>query len=152
MFSDLTMVNLIPPNGRADGPKILPTDRICKDTQTTTNQTEGNPRSRALAGSAISLRYQENGHVTLPENQPGKPGNRGTVFIYGTNESKPDDSLLRIHKVWSTGGDGGDMCGKLLAVQDFDDGICYQVNNGTVSKQRQVQSPHEPDKLMGADL
>lgn len=146
------MTNLLPPNGRPEGPQILPTDKICKDSQLTPNVTEGSPRLAAAPGTVISLLYQENGHVTLPEKPPGKPANRGTVYIYGTAIPSPDDTLLAIHKVWNTTGNGGDRRGRLIATQNFDDGRCYQINSGPISKQRQVQFPHVPDKLMGADL
>lgn len=151
-FSDLRMMNLIPPNGRAEGPKILLTDNICRDSQSRPNQTDGSPRLKAAAGSRISLQYQENGHVTLPEHTPGKSKNRGTVYIYGTEDSQPDDTLLAIHKAWNITGYESDRRVKLLAIRDFDDGRCYQINNGAISKARQTQYPHVPDKLMGADL
>lgn len=151
-FSDPTMVNLIPPDGRPDGNQILPTDRICKDTQQSPTQTNGSPALQAAPGSAIALRYQENGHVTLPQNQPGKPANRGTMYVYGTTDPQPTDSLLAIHKVWNADGSGGDKRGVLLSTANFDDGRCYQVNGDTISKQRQAEFPHTPNQLMGADL
>lgn len=146
------MVNLIPPNGRPNGNDILKTDMLCKDTQRTTDQTEGSPRLKAAAGSFVALRYQENGHVTLPQNQPGKPANRGNVYIYGTTEPKPDETLLSIHKVWNSDGSGGDKRGVLLATQAFDDAQCYQVNGGQISTSRQTGFKHAANKLMGADL
>lgn len=106
-FSDPTMVNLIPPDGRAAN-DILATDLMCKSSQTAQSQTDGSPRLQAAAGSGVALRYQENGHVTLPDNQPGKPPNRGTVFVYGTTKPSPDDSFLAIHRVWNADGTGGD--------------------------------------------
>jgi hypothetical protein len=138
-FSDPTMVNLIPPNGRTIN-TILDTDLMCKSTQTTESQTNNSPRLQAAPGSSIALRYQENGHVTLPENQPGKPDNRGTV------------SLLGIHRVWTADGSGGDKRGVLLSTQNFDDGQCYQVNSGSISAQRQAQFSHVATSLMGGDL
>ncbi len=146
------MVNLVPPNGRPNGPQILPADKICRDTQLTPNVTEGSPRLVTTSGSMITLLYQENGHVTLPETPAGKPANRGTIYIYGTADSRPDDTLLAIHKIWNLAGDGGDRRGRLVATQNFDDGRCYQINSGTISKQRQVQFSHVPDKIMSADL
>ncbi|PYH92462.1 hypothetical protein BO71DRAFT_25345 [Aspergillus ellipticus CBS 707.79] len=151
-FSDPTMTYLIPPDDRANQSLILPTDRICKSTQRTYNQTEGSPRLQASAGDAIALRYQENGHVTLPWNQPGKPKNRGTIYVYGTTEPRENDTLLEIHKVWNTAGTGGDGRGVLLSKQNFDDGRCYQINNGNISEYRQSAFPHVADTLMGADL
>ena len=149
-FSDPAMVNLLPPNGRANN--LLDTDLMCKSTQSKPNQSDGSPALKAAPGSMIALRYQENGHVTLPENQLGKPANRGNVYIYGTLDPQPTDTLLKIHKVWNEDGSGGDKRGKLLATQNFDDGQCYQINGGSISKQRQAQFPHATSQLMGADL
>ena len=144
------MVNLIPPNGRAN--QILPTDMMCRSSQQNLVQTDGSPRLKAPAGSFVALRYQENGHVTLPENQPGKAPNRGTVYIYGTTQPKPDDTLLSIHKVWNSDGSGGDKRGVLLASQPYDDGQCYQVNGGKISTTRQAEFKHTASQLMGEDL
>src|SRR5436190_1638040 len=151
-FSDTIMTNLIPPNGRPSGAGILKGDKMCKDNQLTQTQTKGSPRLRAEPGDAVALRYQENGHVTLPQNQPGKPSNRGYVFVYGTSDPQPNDSLLSIHKVWNAEGSGGDRRGILLSVQNFDDGRCYQINGDSISKQRQTEFPHEANQLMGADM
>jgi len=125
---------------------------MCKASQTIGNQTSGSPALIASAGDMVALRYQENGHVTLPQNQPGKPANRGTVFIYGTTQPSNSDTLLGIHNVWTADGKGGDGRGVLLATRNFDDGQCYQVNSGTISQQRQKQFPHTPDSLMGTNL
>jgi len=150
-FSDPTMVNLIPPDGRTIN-EILPTDLMCKSTQTSQTQTDGSPRLQAAPGAGIALRYQENGHVTLPANQPGKPTNRGTVYVYGTTQPSPDDAFLAIHRVWTPDGTGGDGRGVLLSTQNFDDGQCYQVNGGAISQQRQQEFPHVANTLMGADI
>lgn len=150
-FSDPTMVNLIPPDGRPIN-QIFSTDLMCKSTQTLGNQTQGSPRLQASAGDNIALRYQENGHVTLPQNQPGKPNNRGTIFVYGTTQSQPDDTFLSIHRVWNADGTGGDRRGVLLSTQNFDDSQCYQVNNGQISETRQKDFAHPANQLMGADL
>ena len=150
-FSDPTMVNLLPPDGRAIN-QIQSSDLMCKSSQTSSTQTDGSPRLQAAAGDAVALRYQENGHVTLPDNQPGKPQNRGTVYVYGTTHPSPDDSFLAIHRVWNADGTGGDGRGRLLSTRNFDDGQCYQTNGGQISQQRQQQYKHDADKLMGADL
>jgi hypothetical protein len=132
---------------------------MCMNTQNTQNQTDGSPRLQAAPGSAIALRYQENGHVTLPQNQPGKPENRGTVFVYGTTQPNSKDTLLAIHKVWNAAGTGGDKRGVLLSTQNFDDGQCYQQNGGSISIARQhaagagfVNNIKPPDPLMGSNL
>src|SRR5579862_5030601 len=144
-FSDVPMVHLI-------GPTVKPTDQMCSPTQENANQTAGSPRLQAPVGSFIALEYQENGHVTLPNNQPGKPANRGTVFIYGTSSPQPNENFSAIHNVWNTDGTGGDKRGKLLATQNFDDGQCYQINGGNISVARQAEFPKKPDNIQGADL
>ena len=149
---DKGMVNLIPPNGRPTGNKILDSDPICMPSQQHQTQTDGSPMLNAAPGDMVMLRYQENGHVTLPQNQPGKPQNRGTVYIYGTSNPSPGDKLLSIHKVWNPEGTGGDKRGKLLATEPFDDGQCYQLNGGQISTQRQAQFKHPGDVIMGQDL
>lgn len=151
-FSDTAMVNLIPPNGRADINQVLPTDKMCRESQQTQTQADGSSRLQAAPGDAIALRFQENGHVTLPETQPGKPENRGHIYVYGTTDPKPDDTLLSIHKKWNADGTGGDGRGVLLSTQNFDDGRCYQINGGEISTQRQAKFPHEADELMGGDM
>jgi hypothetical protein len=151
-FSDTTMTYLIPPSTRADVTQILPTDKMCKDTQQDQTQSEGSPRLEASAGAAIALRYQENGHVTLPQTQPGKPPNRGTVYVYGTTQPKTGEKLLDVHGAWTPDGTGGDGRGVLLSVQNYDDGRCYQVNSGEISGTRQAKYTHTADVQMGADL
>ncbi|OQD77573.1 hypothetical protein PENDEC_c002G04663 [Penicillium decumbens] len=151
-FNDKTMTYLIPPNTRANVTLVLPTDEMCKSTQQTQTQTNGSPRLQASAGAAIALRYQENGHVTLPWNQPGKPPNRGTVYVYGTTEPKVGEKFLDVHGAWNSDGTGGDKRGVLLSKQNFDDGRCYQINTGNISQSRQETYPHQANQLMGADL
>jgi hypothetical protein len=151
-FSDDQMVNLIPPDGRAAGNIIFATDLMCRSSQSKGNQTPNSPALTASPGDMIALRYQENGHVTEPFNQPGKPENRGTVYVYGTAEASDSDTLLSIHNVWNSEGTGGDKRGKLLSTQNFDDGQCYQINTSNISEARQEKFPHTADLLMGADL
>ncbi|KAK2744640.1 hypothetical protein FQN57_004245 [Myotisia sp. PD_48] len=143
-FADPSMVYQL-------GPTINDTALICKDTQRNPKQTDKSPMLKASPGAVIALRYQENGHVTLPKGVPGKPDNRGSVYVYGTTQPKPDDKLLAVKK-WNERGDGGDKRGLLLSVSDYDDGRCYQVNGDAISKERQAKFPHEADKLMGADI
>ncbi|KAL4910920.1 hypothetical protein BDW74DRAFT_184542 [Aspergillus multicolor] len=142
-FSDTSMTYLIPTDSGGN---------ICKDTQRKQVQTDGSPRLQASAGAAIALRFQENGHVTLPATQLGKPDNRGTIYVYGTADPKEDEKLLDIHKVWTEDGTGGDGRGVLLAQRNYDDGRCYQVNGGEISTKRQKEFPHEADQYMGGDL
>lgn len=147
-FSDVALTHRLPENGQS----VQKTDPMCIDAQQTQNQTEGSPRLQAPAGSRVALRFQENGHVTMPETQEGKPDNRGSVYVYGTTEPKDDEKLLDIHKVWNKDGTGGDKRGVLLSKQSFDDGRCYQINGGEISKNRQEKFPHEADQNMGQDL
>ncbi|KAL2363675.1 hypothetical protein RJZ56_003382 [Blastomyces dermatitidis] len=158
-FSDLMMQYLLPlPPASRPGPpppgppKVLPTDNMCRDTQMKQVQSDGKPRLKAPPGSPIALRYQENGHVTLPSNTPGKPDNRGTVYVYGTRDPKPDDKFASIHKVWNKEGTGGDRRGMLLSVQDYDDGRCYQINDQSISKERQKEFPHKATTSQGQNL
>lgn len=151
-FGDPLMVNLLPPDGRPATQGILNSDFMCKDSQRKAVQTDGSPRLQAAAGSLIALRYQENGHVTLPKNQPGKPPNRGSVSIYGTTQPSEKDTFLAIHKQWNAAGTGGDKRGKLLATQPFDDGQCYQINGGDISVQRKAEFPHDTSALTGQDI
>jgi hypothetical protein len=151
-YSDTTMTYLIPPSSRANVTQILPTDKMCKDTQQEAKQSDGSPRLQANAGAAIALRFQENGHVTLPQNQPGKPANRGFVYVYGTTQPKTGENFLDVHGTWNADGTGGDGRGVLLSKQNFDDGRCYQVNSGKISETRQAKYTHTASQLMGADL
>ena len=162
-FSDPLMVHILPGQGQpsieqrdtipaTDLTGVTNDDKMCKMTQQTAYQADGSPRLQAAPGALVSLRYQENGHVTLPQNQKGKPGNRGTVYIYGTTQPKFPELFLDVFGNWSADGTGGDRRGRLLATQPFDDGVCFQINSGNISTTRQAQHPHEPDQLMGANL
>jgi hypothetical protein len=151
-FGDPLMTNRIPPADRVITQGILPTDPMCMSSQTIGNQTPGFPALTASPGDMVALRYQENGHVSLPQTQLGKPANRGTVFVYGTTQPKNTDTLLGIHKQWTADGKGGDGRGVLLATRNYDDGQCYQVNGGAISVQRQAEFKHTATPLMGGDL
>ena len=126
---------LLPPleSGRI---RIDETDLLCHPSQRSAEQSsEQFPRLKAAAGSYLALRYLENGHVTLPENQLGKPENGGTVLVFGTTEPKDDEKLADVLE-WTADGSGGDKRGRLLTSQDFDDGRCYQINDSEISKNR----------------
>ncbi|MCJ1409095.1 hypothetical protein MMC19_003173 [Ptychographa xylographoides] len=151
-FNDALDLLLTPPNGRANQSYISPTDPICNAAAATMAQAPGFPMLQTPAGATIALQYQENGHVTLPNNQPGKPANRGTIYIYGTSQPRANEFLLTVHRNWTADGTGGDRRGKLLATQNFDDGQCYQVNNGNISTARQAQFKFTPTDPMGANL
>lgn len=136
------MTYLLPPNGWPSN-GILSADRICKLSQQYPTEVAGSPRLQASAGSQIGLRYQENGHVTLPANTPGKL-TAGIVLVYGTNQSLPDDTLQAIHNIWNAMGTGGDQRGRLLMRQNFDDGACYQPNDGCISRERRAKYVSDP--------
>lgn len=123
---------------------------MCRASQTKGNQTPGSPSLKASPGDMIALRYQENGHVTLPE--PGKAENRGTVYIYGTTAPKDDEKLLDIFGKWNAAGTGGDGRGFLLATRNYDDGRCHQVNGREISTARQAQFPHPNVLPQGGDI
>jgi len=88
-FQDIMMAYLLPPLelGRT---RVDSTDLLCAPIQRTRNQIGSYPPLQALPGSYIALKYLENGHVTLPQNQPGKLPGAGTVYVLGT--SQPDDN------------------------------------------------------------
>ncbi|KAF2093637.1 hypothetical protein NA57DRAFT_47848, partial [Rhizodiscina lignyota] len=141
-FTDSLNQNLVPAlsSGRL---RISDADPMCKSTQQTSNQTSGYPKLNASPGDMVALRYLENGHVTLPQNQIGKPGSGGTVMIYATSQPKQNEKLTDVLQ-WTTNGTGGDKRGQLLTVQNFDDGRCYQINSSPMSTQRQQEFPNKP--------
>ena len=149
---DKAMVHRLPPDGTPVDVGLQPKDVMCMPSQQKQVQSDGSPRLKAAAGDMIALRYQENGHVTLPQGQLGKEPNRGTVYIYGTTEPSQEEKFLDVHKKWNADGSGGNKKGRLLATQNYDDGRCYQVNGGPISTTRQKQFPHEADPKMGGDI
>lgn len=94
------------------------------------------PMLEAAAGDHIAIIHFENGHVTLPQNQPNKPLNRGTIFFYGTSEPKEQEKLFDVHLLWNNDGTGGDKRGTLLATRNYDDGQCFQPNTAEITDQR----------------
>lgn len=138
LFSDYVSENQVPPNGRITATEILPTDLMCRASQSIGNQTSGSPALVAAPGDNIALIYEENGHVTLLDRSPTKPVGSGTVFIYGTKKPSNSDTYLGIHRVWNEQGTGGDKRGKLLATRPFDDGQCYQNNTSPLAESRRA--------------
>ncbi|KAK8924447.1 hypothetical protein VCV18_004869 [Metarhizium anisopliae] len=145
-FNDFKMQHLLPTI-----PEGLLTDKLCKNTQRNRTYTTDLPALQAAPGAFIALQYQENGHVTLPGLTPQKK-NSGTVYVYGTLYPRDDELLSSIHNVWNTDGTGGDGRGRLLAVRNFDDGQCYQINTGPLSMQRQAKFHKTAMNPQGADL
>lgn len=126
--------------------RINATDPLCHPAQRTSNYTTNYPMLQISPGGYASIKYLENGHVTLPQNQPGKPPAAGTVFVYGTTQPKDDEKIVDVLE-WSADGRGGDGRGSLLTAQSFDDGRCHQINSGAISTQRQQQFPDRvPDQ------
>lgn len=144
-FHDKSMTYLLPTleSGRT---RIESTDQLCAPSQRTADQSANYPRLEASPGSYIAIRYLENGHVTLPGNQPGKPSGAGVVRVFGTSQPSTQELLTDVLR-WTPDGLGGDRRGRLLTVQSFDDGRCYQINDGEISAARQRESP---DSCSGA--
>ena len=151
-YSDGAVGWLIPPNGRSDGKIIHANDTVASPSQQTANYTDELPMLVASPGDIVALQYQENGHVTLPQNQANKPANRGTIYIYGTTDLAPGAPLLDILYQWTADGTGGNGKGRLLATRNFDDGQCYQINDGDISKSRVAEFAKEAETPMGANL
>lgn len=145
-FSDLW---LLPPtdSGRT---RINGSDLLCHPAQRTANQTSNYPALTVGPGSSFAMKYFENGHVTLPENQQGKPPMAGTVFVYGTTQPKSDEKIVDVLG-WTADGSGGDKRGVLLTAQNFDDGRCYQINGGPISTERQKEFPDPIPGQPGTD-
>ena len=98
------------------------------------------PRLKSPPGGYIAIRYQENGHVTLPDVNPEKPEKGGTVYVYGTKDPKNDEKLLDVLQ-WTQDGKGGDKRGVLLAMNDYDDGRCYLNNQTPIAMERKAADP-----------
>lgn len=124
-------------------------DAMCKTTQSIGNQSSSYPHLLARPGDQIALRYRENGHISKPV--PEKP-TFGSVSIYGTNDPRDSDTVVHIHHIWNANNTGGDLRGRLLQRQSFDDGSCYERNDSELSAVRAVagQPPH--DEIDGASL
>ncbi|KAK0664663.1 hypothetical protein DIS24_g132 [Lasiodiplodia hormozganensis] len=140
---------LLPPldSGRI---RVNSDDNLCRKEQQTQTQSEKWPRLSVAPGNFVAMKYAENGHVTLPDNQKGKPEKGGTVFVYGTTEPKEDEKLMTVIE-WTKDGTGGDKRGKLLATNNYDDGRCYQINSSPISTKRQKEfpdpTPGQPDSV-----
>jgi hypothetical protein len=71
----------------------------------------------------------------------GKPEKGGTIFVYGTTEPKEDEKIVNVLQ-WTQDGKGGDGRGSLIAMNDFDDGRCYEVNPTEISDERKKATPN----------
>lgn len=143
---DEQMTYLLPLSQRLS---ITNVDYICKQTQSRGNQSESYPYLQARPGDEIALRYRENGHISKPI--PEKP-TFGSVSVYGTSDSRDSDNIVDVHHVWNANNTGGDLRGRLLQRQSFDDGSCYENNDSDLSTIRAIagQPPH--DELDGTSL
>lgn len=135
----------------AAGTRITQADFLCPPEQRSPSYTEQYPKLKAQPGDFVAIKYQENGHVTLPHNQPGKPRAAGTVFIFGTTQPSSEEKLADVLQ-WTTDGKGGNGKGYLMTAQNFDDGRCYQVNDASpISVERQKKFPDpmpgQPDSV-----
>ncbi|KAH7155456.1 hypothetical protein B0J13DRAFT_226722 [Dactylonectria estremocensis] len=129
-YSDSLPQNILPVSGQSyySGNEIINKYQLEEDPEY--------PMLEAAAGDYVAIMHLENGHTTLPENQPKKPLNRGTIYFYGTTKPKDEEKLFDVHLLWDTQGTGGDGRGKLLATRNYDDGQCYQTNGGVISTER----------------
>lgn len=115
----------------------------CTAKQQKPEQSEGFPRLKVVPGGFVSMRYNENGHVTLDQ-QPGKrtpEEGSGTVYIFGTTEPQDDEKLGDVLQ-WSKDGKGGNGKGILLAAMDYADSRCYEMNGGPRMLERQKANPN----------
>ncbi|KAF4468246.1 hypothetical protein FALBO_4865 [Fusarium albosuccineum] len=126
-------------------------ESICGPSQIVKRYSADFPPLKARPGDYVALQYQENGHVTKLQDSPHKAGS-GIVSVYGTSLPLPKDPLASVHGVWDRQGTGGDARGRLLGSWNFDDGHCYQINNGYLSRQRQRLFPKTALDPSGADL
>jgi hypothetical protein len=139
---DLSMVYLMPGASDPGNPFITEDTLLCHKAQRQQKPaTDKYPRLQATPGGYIAMRYMENGHVTLPANQKGKPEKGGTVFVYGTTEPKEDEKLATVLR-WTQDGKGGDARGVLLSMNDYDDERCYEKNDTPVSVERVKATPN----------
>lgn len=123
--------------------RINGSDPVCRPSQQTSNYTNTEyPKLKAAPGDYVAAKYLENGHVTLPWNQPGKPPHGGTVYVFGTAKKPEVDLLVDVMK-WTKDGKGGNGQGRLLTTQNFDDNRCHQINDCTNSVERQGAYPNE---------
>ncbi|KAH6634267.1 hypothetical protein B0J18DRAFT_13743 [Chaetomium sp. MPI-SDFR-AT-0129] len=118
---------ILPPNGQA----LSPNDKIVRDPQaklTDASYTTENPMLSVAPGDFVAIKYRENGHVSRPDKtDPGRPINRGTVYLYGTTENDLSNvNLMDVHLKWTSDGKGGNGKGKLLATRNYDDGQCHE--------------------------
>jgi len=138
-FTDDDMTYLLPPDS-AGRIRVDSSDLVCMPTQRKANSNSANfPSLVVQPGDYVAMKYLENGHVTLPNNQVGKPGSGGLAYVYATTSPKENQTLLDVLS-WTT--NNSLSTGRLLTIQNFDDGRCYQINSGPISTARQKEFPN----------
>jgi hypothetical protein len=115
---------------------------LCHPSQRKQQQSQDKyPRLQAVPGGFIAMRYMENGHITKPNNQAGKPAHAGTIFVYGTTQPKENEKIADVLR-WTQDGKGGDSRGLLLTTNNFDDGRCYEINDTPIHQERAKEFPN----------
>lgn len=138
LFSDAKMTYRLP--SQNSGTKTNGKDAVCAPSQRYMNYTEAYPALRTQQNVYISMKYLENGHVTLPDIPLGKPPRGGTVSVYATTNPSHNE-LLGDVLTWNN--TQSLITGRLLARQTFDDHRCYQINPASsLSQQRQKAFPN----------
>ncbi|KNG45671.1 hypothetical protein DDE82_009108 [Stemphylium lycopersici] len=142
---------LLPP----DADFIRKADLLCHPSQRVASQAGSFPRLQTSPDSVIAMRYAENGHVTLPgggNGLVGKPEKGGTVFVFGTKQPLPNETLLNVLH-WTSDGKGGNQGGRLLAAQNFDDDRCYQLRTDitALGEARRLQTPNPKPGQPGSE-
>lgn len=135
-FVDNKLSFLAPQGSRA---KVTDQDMLCHPRQQEKINSDSWPSLATSPGNKVALRYLENGHVSLPDTQLGKPAAGGLVYIYATTRPKAGEKLVNVLQ-WTPEGSLED--GRLLNINPYDDGRCYQINNAAaISIQRQAEFP-----------
>ena len=122
--------------------RINGSDSLCHTAQRTQNYSSQYPELTVSPGDWVALKYLENGHVTQPWVQAGKPSAGGTVYVYATTDPEPDPKIVDVMQ-WNSDGSGGNKKGWLLAAQNFDDERCHQISSSAISLFRQEVSPDQ---------
>ncbi|KAF2198417.1 hypothetical protein GQ43DRAFT_163142 [Delitschia confertaspora ATCC 74209] len=134
-------VYLLPP-ADISPPFINSSHLLCHPSQRTANQTQDYPRLKVQPGQFMALRYAENGHVSQPDQTLGRPEHGGSVFVFGTAQPIQDEKIADVLQ-WTKDGRGGDKRGVLLAVNNFDDGRCYELKgDNKIALDRQAKHPN----------
>jgi hypothetical protein len=157
-YNSETDMNYLLPPIKQQPPFIRADNLLCHPNQRKPTQSENFPRLQATPGSWVALRYAENGHVSNPSAQNGHvPGQLdkgrrekgGSIFIFGTTEPKEEEKIVDVLR-WTKDGQGGDRRGVLLAVNNYDDGRCYEINPVTGDRQKQFPNFAEGQAVEGA--